>query len=263
MVVLRLTVRGLSLISTLILVRLLDPADFGIVAMAMVVVAGIELFAAFGFDVTLIHKQDAGRAEYDTAWTISAILGFASAAAIALLAYPAAQLYDEPRLVPVFQVIAVASILEGLKNIGLVEFRKQLQLEKEFAFQVAVKLIGFVFTVSAAFWFRSYWALVLGILVTRLASLVLSYADAGLPPELLSCSDGFHFQLFEMVIHQQPPGIPAAAFARFYRRQGCRRYGTRAVFCFLRNLPASDDGTCRSDESGAATWIRQNLERLM
>ena len=85
MVLMRFSIRGLGLISTLVLVRLLIPADFGIVAMAMVVVAGIELFSAFGFDVALIHNQHANRNDYDTAWTISAIMGLLSAIAIPCL----------------------------------------------------------------------------------------------------------------------------------------------------------------------------------
>jgi O-antigen/teichoic acid export membrane protein len=185
---LRFAVRGIGLVSTLILVRLLDPADFGVVAMAMVVVAGIELFAAFGFDVTLIHNQQAGRNEYDTAWTIGALMGVASAIAIALLAYPVSRIYEEPRLVPVFQVLAIASVLDGLKNIGLVEFRKQLQLHKEFVFQVSVKIVSFVATVIAAFWLRSYWALVLGILVAQLATVSLSYAMQPYRPRICFAS---------------------------------------------------------------------------
>jgi len=184
MISLRFAIRGVGLVSTLILARLLEPADFGIVAMAMVVVAGIELFATFGFDIALIHNQQAGRDEYDTAWTISAIMGLASAIAIALLAYPAAQLYDEPRLVPVFHVIAIASVLEGLKNIGIVEFRKQLQLEKEFLFRITVKVAAFIVTISIAYMYRSYWALVLGIVFSRLMALLLSFGMQPYRPKI-------------------------------------------------------------------------------
>lgn len=60
MVLLRFAVRGIGLVSTLILVRLLIPADFGIVAMAMSIFAVIDLLTAFSFDVALIQKQDAG-----------------------------------------------------------------------------------------------------------------------------------------------------------------------------------------------------------
>ena len=50
MVLFKLVERSLGLVSTLILVRLLSPADFGVVAMAISVIAMAELLTAFGFD---------------------------------------------------------------------------------------------------------------------------------------------------------------------------------------------------------------------
>ena len=50
MILARLGDRGLGLVSTLILVRLLAPADFGLVAMAMSVIALCELLGQVGLD---------------------------------------------------------------------------------------------------------------------------------------------------------------------------------------------------------------------
>ena len=58
--------RVLGLISTLLLVRLLLPGDFGIVAMATSIIAAVEVLGAFSFDTVLIHRQDATREHYDT-----------------------------------------------------------------------------------------------------------------------------------------------------------------------------------------------------
>ena len=162
MVILKLVVRSIGLVSTLILVRLLEPSDFGIVAMAMSIVAALELLTAFGFDITLIQNQKADAAEYDTAWTLNVLLGAGAAVLLIVLAHPAAGFYEEPALVPVFQVIAIVSLLQGLENIGMVDFRKHLKFEKEFLFHVLVKMFGFVVTIALAFKLRSYWALVLG-----------------------------------------------------------------------------------------------------
>jgi len=49
--------RSIGLLSTIILARLLIPADFGIVAMATSVIAVVELLQAFSFDVALIQNQ--------------------------------------------------------------------------------------------------------------------------------------------------------------------------------------------------------------
>jgi lipopolysaccharide exporter len=75
----RVSVQVLGLISTMILARLLTPADFGLIAMAMSVVALLETLSYFGFEMPLIHKQDATRADFDTAWTLNIILAAWSA----------------------------------------------------------------------------------------------------------------------------------------------------------------------------------------
>jgi O-antigen/teichoic acid export membrane protein len=175
MVLLRIGVRIIGLISTLILVRLLEPSDFGIVAMAMSIFAVIELLTAFSFDVAIIQNQEAGDDEYNAAWTLNVLLGVFAATVLLLLAYPAAGFYDEPRLAAVISVLALSAIFQGAENIGLVEFRKFLTFHKEFIFQFAVKIAAFVTTVSLALLYRTYWALVAGIVVSKAAGAVLSY----------------------------------------------------------------------------------------
>ena len=47
--------RGIGLLSTVILARLLMPADFGMVAMAMSLIAILQILGAFGFEAAIIH----------------------------------------------------------------------------------------------------------------------------------------------------------------------------------------------------------------
>src|SRR5262245_65538229 len=77
MVAVRTLDRSLGLISTMILARLLVPADFGLVAMATSVLGLLEMISAFGFDVALIRHASSDRTHYDTAWTLNALLGLA------------------------------------------------------------------------------------------------------------------------------------------------------------------------------------------
>src|SRR5262245_40195826 len=57
MVLLRLSDRSIGLVSTMFLARLLVPADFGLVAMAMSVVAALEIMSTFSFDLALIQNR--------------------------------------------------------------------------------------------------------------------------------------------------------------------------------------------------------------
>ncbi|MFK8015357.1 MAG: oligosaccharide flippase family protein, partial [Gammaproteobacteria bacterium] len=175
MVLMRLSIRFIGLISTLILLRLLSPGDFGLVAIVMAVVATIDLIRSFGFEIALIQDQDAGRDEYDTVWTMEVLMATLMGVIMALIAVPAARFYDEPRLTVLFLIIGAANFVHGFANVGIVDFRKQLMFAKEFRYNVAVKVIGFVTTISCAFVMRSYWALIIGTVVTKVAMLVLSY----------------------------------------------------------------------------------------
>lgn len=175
MVMMRLAIRFIGLISTLILLRLLAPADFGLVAIVMATVATIELMKAFGFELALIQDQEAGPDEYNTVWTMEILMAAATGLILILVAVPAAAFYEDARLTNMFYVIAAANFVHGFRNVGIVDFRKELQFAREFRFNVAIKVIGFVVTISCAFVLRSYWALIYGIVATKLAAMVLSY----------------------------------------------------------------------------------------
>ena len=68
-------VRVLGIASTAILARLLTPADFGVVAMAMLSVAIIAMFGVSGQDLALIRMGRPSRDYFDSAWTIEVIVG--------------------------------------------------------------------------------------------------------------------------------------------------------------------------------------------
>ncbi len=175
MVLVKFVERGLGLISTLILARLLSPGDFGTVAMAMSFIAMAELLAAFGFDVAIIQNPSATRDHYNSAWTSNLLLGLSITLLMAALALPIADFYRKPELTWVVLALALGPLLTGLENIGVVAFRKELDFRREFRFQIARKLAGFAIVVPLAFMLRSYWALVVGILFSKGAGTIISY----------------------------------------------------------------------------------------
>lgn len=242
MVLFKLAERGLGFISTLILARLLVPADFGLVAMATAFVAMLELLSAFGFDIALIRRQDAGREHYDTAWTFSVVVGAALALVMLAISGAVAEFYREPAVQPLIWVLAVGSLVQGFENIGVVAFRKELAFDKEFRFQLAKKLAMFVVTVPLAFALRSYWALVVGIVAGRVASVLLSYRVHPYRPRfsLAAWSDLIHFSKWLLLNN-------ALAFLRertsdlvVGRLQGPRALGLYNVAYEISNLPTTE-----------------------
>lgn len=167
--------RSIGLVSTLVLARVLTPSDFGLVAMAMAVVALLELMGAFGFDSALIQRQDTERRHYDTAWTFNVIFGASIALLLVILAVPAAGFYKEPRLELMLPALAIGSLITGFENIGTVAFRKELNFNLEFRYLLFKRLAGFVATITLALTLRSFWALIFGVIIGKTLSVLISY----------------------------------------------------------------------------------------
>jgi len=171
----RMATRSLGLVSTLILARLLLPADFGLVALATAFVSSLDALSLLGVDDALIRIKAPPRAVYDTAFTINLIRGAATAVLLFILAGPIAQFFSEPRLANVLFALAAGSVISGCHNIGTIDFRRDIQFQKEFRLFVIPRIAAVLTTVSCAFVFRSYWALVAGILTGRVVLAVYSY----------------------------------------------------------------------------------------
>ncbi len=175
MIVMRWLIRLMGLFSVIILARILDPEDFGIMAMAMVFQGLIEGVINLNVELPLIRNQRATREHYDTAWTIK-ILQFGAIGIILFLAAgQAASFYDEPRLQAVIEVAALALAIHGLVNIGIVDFRKELSFGRDLQYNLIVNAVRVISTIGLAFWLRTYWAMVLGILAGSIAAVVVSY----------------------------------------------------------------------------------------
>lgn len=184
MIAARWAMRLVGLISTMILARLLVPADFGLVAMVMIAYGLFETIAYAGVDLALMRAGADSKEHFDTAWTIQLLQGVFVALCVVAAAPLAARYFDEPRLLTLMQVVAARPIVDGLQNIGVVHFRKDLDFAREFRFNLYAKLGGFFLVVGAALWWRNYWALVIGSFGASVVTVVLSYTMHPYRPRL-------------------------------------------------------------------------------
>ena len=180
----RLATRLLGLASTLVLVRVLAPADFGLVALATSLSNAVEQFGWLGVEAAIVREKAPGRAVYDAGFTINLGRSLLLAAVIASLSGPAATFFNEPRLREVLLFLALASACMGAENIGVVDFRRAFAFDKEFRYLVVPRLISIVLAIATALLFRSYWALVVGIVSGRVLRVAASYIMHPFRPRL-------------------------------------------------------------------------------
>jgi O-antigen/teichoic acid export membrane protein len=139
--------------------------------------AGVfEVMTSFGFDWALVRHPMPERRHYDTAFTLRLGVTLLSAALMLASAPLVARFYGDPRLQPILAVVALSGLVGALENVGLAEYRRELRFDVEFRQQMAGKLAGLAVAVGVAATTHSYWALVLGTLASRVASVAASYA---------------------------------------------------------------------------------------
>jgi PST family polysaccharide transporter len=184
MVGMRATLTVLGLVSIAILARLLTPEDFGIVALAGSAFAFLSLLGQFGFDWALIQYKDPEPDHYSTAWTANIITGLIIAVATAAVAGPVAVFFDDARIEVVVYVFAALSFLKGFENIGIVNFRKNLEFGGDFLYFVIPKIVSVFVSVAAALLLRNYWALVLGMMASQVTAVIYSNISQPFRPRL-------------------------------------------------------------------------------
>lgn len=176
--------RLLGLVNTAILARLLAPSDFGLLALAMIVVSFIEIWFWLGVDTALIQNNNATPDDYNSAWTLRIIQGSLVAMAMVASANLAANFFNEPRLEEILWVLAPAILLTAANNIGIVNFQKEVNFRPEFIMTLSSKVLSVIATILLSLWLRNYWALVFGIFSGYLATFILSYAMHPYRPRL-------------------------------------------------------------------------------
>ncbi len=171
----RFVLRFLSIFSLAILARLLTPADYGLIALALVVLGLLEVLTNLELTSALIRKPGITAAEYDTAFTLSALRGTLSAAVVAGLALPYAAFTGEVGVAAVLVWLALVPLIDGLRNPRFVRFEKALSYRREITVLFAARVGGAAATVGFAFLWRDHWALVAGALVERSIWCAMTY----------------------------------------------------------------------------------------
>ena len=172
---LRITNRGLGFIRTIILARLLAPEDFGLLGIAMLAVSTVDAFSQTGFQTALIQKNKNVERYLDVAWTALSIRGIILFLILFLSAPLVANFFNSPQAKLVIMIIAVNMLLSGFGNIGIMFFQKELEFNKQFAYELSATLIDLAVSISLAFILRNVWALVWGGIAKNIARFLLSY----------------------------------------------------------------------------------------
>lgn len=151
--------------SDLILVRLLSPNDFGLIALMGALVALTESFTQVGLDASVIRSARGDDEDFlNTAWTVQVIRGFVLWGIMCILTWPVSILYGSPLLRTLLPVMSLGLVLNGFTSTSLLVLSRHLSLRVPMLLFLGQQVVAVVVMLAWALVVPSVWALVAGSL---------------------------------------------------------------------------------------------------
>ncbi len=151
---------ALQLISTMLLARLLDQSDFGLVAMIMAIVGVADLVRDFGMTGAILQAKKLTEDQWRSLLWFSAILGTVLMVGIAACAPLIALMYGEPRLTVLTLAIAPTLLINGLCMPLQASVQRDLRFGTLALIDIVAMAVGVALSVVAALVGLGVWSLV-------------------------------------------------------------------------------------------------------
>lgn len=169
--------RLITPITSIVLARLLTPEAFGVVTTLTMVITFAEIFTDAGFQRYLVQhdfEDDIDRDQStNVAFWSNLIMSLLIWLVIFLFADPLAAMVGNPGLGHVLSISCVSIPLAAFSSIQMALYRRDLDFKTLFKVRLVGICIPLLVTIPLAFVLKSYWALVLGTIVTNLLNAIL------------------------------------------------------------------------------------------
>ena len=149
-----------QLVTMVVLVRLLPPSAFGLLAMVASLGVILDLVKEFGLSAATIQKQNISHAQVSSLFWINAAVGGLLAAGLFTGAPALARFYGQPDLEPVAKWLALGFVLSGLTVQHWALLRRQMRFGAIAGLETTADLAGFAAAILLAVTGAGYWALV-------------------------------------------------------------------------------------------------------
>lgn len=149
-------------LSTIVVARILAPADYGLVGMAMVYLGIATIIAEFGIGTAVVMLRDLPERSLAELNTVAALLGVAAWALSWLLAAPIAAFFEAPALRDVVIVMSATFVAAGLRVVPMALLQRELRFKNLALAEGAQALILAGTMVVLAMLGFGYWTLAIG-----------------------------------------------------------------------------------------------------
>lgn len=160
---------------SMVLARLLNPADFGILAIATVFINFLNLITDFGFGAAIIQSETLEKKDLESIFSLTLYIGLFAALILFLLAYPIGNYYNDGNVASVVRLLSINVVFASLNivpNALLLKAKKfKLVAVRTLGLQIICGCIG----ISLAYIGLGLYALVIQSILSTAGIFVFNY----------------------------------------------------------------------------------------
>lgn len=175
---------GMGFIISIFLARLLDPSEFGLIAMVMVVIGMAAVFSDSGLGVSLIQRRRVLPIHYSSVFYFNILIAIFLCLVTFLSAGRIAEFYNNEELIPLAQIMSISFIIGAFSSVQSIRLRKELNYALLTKIGLISSLSGGVIGITLAFNDGGVWSLVAQTLSGGIISNILLWITSEWRPSL-------------------------------------------------------------------------------
>ncbi|MBK6510070.1 MAG: lipopolysaccharide biosynthesis protein [Haliea sp.] len=157
---------------TILVIRLLSPGDYGLMAMAMVLVSFLVLLNTLGLDAVLVQDTDLDEQATRQIFGVVIVVNVLFFALLFFGAGTVATIYDDPALKPIVQVLSFQFLLLIFETLPQSRLEREMKFAGRSVVDFATLVIGSITTLVLAWTGFGVWALIWGTLATNATRMI-------------------------------------------------------------------------------------------
>ncbi|MGD8778204.1 MAG: MOP flippase family protein [Ignavibacteria bacterium] len=150
----------LQYLTTFFLVNLLDPSDFGLMAMAIIVINFLQIFKDLGTSAAIIQKQDASNELLSSLFYVNFSVGLLVTGFIYISAPLVADFYDKTEIINILRLLSITFVISSISIIHKTIIEKELNFNLTAKIEIISCVIASICAIILAFAGCGVWSLV-------------------------------------------------------------------------------------------------------
>jgi len=181
----KLASNGMGFIISIFLARLLEPSEFGLIAMVMVVIGIATVFSDSGLGVALIQRRRVLPIHYSSVFYFNIFVAIVLGLVTFFSAGSIAEFYHNEELIPLAQVMSLSFIIGALSSVQSIRLRKELNYSLLTKIGLISSLISGAIGITLAFKGAGVWSLVAHTLAAGIITNILLWITSKWKPSLI------------------------------------------------------------------------------